>query len=72
MSKVIRYEVVYGNSEQAFVQQVNDMIKQGWQPIGGIATTYIEKTQQAVSHQAMVLYKSNSDARLDDLYDALT
>jgi len=41
--KIQRYEVVYANSESEFVQQINKMIKEGWQPFGGVGITYIEK-----------------------------
>lgn len=72
--KIQRYEVVYANSEQAFIEKINEMIKQGWQPLGGMAANFQSngQFQQTVYHQAMVLYMSNSDARLEDLYDALT
>ena len=74
MSKIKRYEVVYANSEQAFVEQINRMIKEGWQPLGGMAANFQHngQFQQTVYHQAMVEYKPNYDPRLDDLYDALT
>ena len=65
--KIQRYEVVYANSESEFVQQINKMIKEGWQPLGGVGITYIEKQMQVVYHQAMVEYKPNYEPRLDPL-----
>jgi hypothetical protein len=67
--KIQRYEVVYANSEQAFVEQINEMIKDGWQPLGGMAANFQHngKFQQTVYHQAMVEYKPNYDPRLDPL-----
>ena len=56
MKKVIRYEIVYGNSEQAFIEQINRMIKEGWQPIGGVSVNFQARTEQPVYHQAMVEY----------------
>ena len=58
MSKITRYEVVYANSEQAFVEQINKMIKEGWQPLGGMAANFQHngQFQQTVYHQAMVMY----------------
>jgi len=56
--KIERYEVVYANSEAEFVQQINKMIKEGWQPFGGVGITYIEKQMQVVYHQAMVVYEN--------------
>jgi len=56
--KIQRYEVVYANSEAEFVQQINKMIKEGWQPLGGVGITYIEKQMQVVYHQAMVVYET--------------
>lgn len=58
MTKVTRYEVVYANSEQEFVKQINEMLMQGWQPIGGVGITYIETKMQVVYHQAMGLQES--------------
>ena len=55
--KIQRYEVVYANSEGEFVQQINKMIGDGWQPLGGVGITYIEKQMQVVYHQAMVEYE---------------
>lgn len=59
MSKITRYEVVYANSESAFVEQINQMISEGWQPLGGMAANFQTNGnfQQAVYHQAMVLYE---------------
>lgn len=54
--KIERYEVVYANSEQAFVEQINKMIGEGWQPIGGVSVNFQTRTEQPVYHQAMVLY----------------
>ena len=60
--KTIRYEVVYGNSESAFVQQINQMIDEGWQPIGGVSVNFQNNGsfQQTVYHQAMVLQVTES------------
>ena len=60
--KIQRYEVVYANSEQAFIEQINKMIKEGWQPLGGMAANFQSngQFQQTVYHQAMVEYESNS------------
>jgi hypothetical protein len=67
--KIQRYEVVYANSEQAFVEQFNRMIKEGWQPLGGMAANFQHngQFQQTVYHQAMVEYKPNYEPRLDPL-----
>jgi hypothetical protein len=67
--KIQRYEVVYANSEQAFVDQINRMIKEGWQPLGGMAANFQSngQFQQTVYHQAMVEYKPNYEPRLDPL-----
>ena len=58
--KIQRYEVVYANSEQAFVEQINRMIKEGWQPLGGMAANFQSngQFQQTVYHQAMVEYET--------------
>jgi hypothetical protein len=60
---------VYANSEQAFVDQINSMIKEGWQPLGGMAANFQHngQFQQTVYHQAMVEYKPNYEPRLDPL-----
>ena len=57
--KIQRYEVVYANSEQAFIEKINEMIKQGWQPLGGMAANFQSngQFQQTVYHQAMVMYE---------------
>lgn len=69
MNKITRYEVVYANSEQAFVEQINKMILEGWQPLGGMAANFQHNSsfQQTVYHQAMVMYALSYDARLDQL-----
>jgi hypothetical protein len=56
MTNITRYEVVYANSEQAFVEQINKMIREGWQPLGGMAANFQNngQFQQTVYHQAMV------------------
>jgi hypothetical protein len=58
--KIQRYEVVYANSEQAFIEKINEMIKQGWQPMGGMAANFQHngQFQQTVYHQAMVMYET--------------
>jgi hypothetical protein len=57
--KIQRYEVVYANSEQAFIEKINEMIKEGWQPLGGMAANFQSngQFQQTVYHQAIVLYE---------------
>jgi hypothetical protein len=55
--QIQRYEVVYANSEQAFVEQINKMIKEGWQPTGGVSVNFQARTEQVIYHQAMVEYK---------------
>jgi hypothetical protein len=57
--KIERYEVVYANSEQAFIEKINEMIKQGWQPLGGMAANFQSngQFQQTVYHQAIVMYE---------------
>ena len=59
MSKITRYEVVYANSEQAFVEQINQMIKEGWQPLGGMTANFQHngKFQQTIYHQAIVMHE---------------
>ena len=69
MTNITRYEVVYANSEQAFVEQINKMIREGWQPLGGMAANFQNNGnfQQTVYHQAMVMYTLSYDARLNQL-----
>ena len=57
MKNITRYEVVYANSESAFVEQINKMIREGWQPLGGMAANFQSNGnfQQTVYHQAMVM-----------------
>ena len=57
--KIQRYEVVYANSEQAFVEQINKMILEGWQPLGGMAANFQSngQFQQTIYHQAIVMYE---------------
>ena len=58
MTKITKYEVIYGNSEAKLVETINDLIKDGWQPIGGISVCFHHNGsfQQIIYHQAMVLY----------------
>jgi hypothetical protein len=55
--QIQRYEVVYGNSESSFIAQINHMIEEGWQPLGGVSVAFAKNGQyeQPVYHQAMVL-----------------
>jgi hypothetical protein len=61
MKKITAYTVVSDESENYFVQKVNDHITQGWQPIQGIAIAMVikpnttnTKTQYS---QALVKYE---------------
>jgi hypothetical protein len=58
--KIQQYEVVYANSEDAFVKQINHMINMGWQPLGGVSVAFTVngQYQQPVYHQAMVTYET--------------
>jgi len=73
MSNISRYEVVYANSETAFNEQINTMIKGGWQPLGGISVSFQHngQFQQTIYHQAMVMYDKDTVSQdvLEILFD---
>jgi hypothetical protein len=58
--KAFGYTTVDGNTEMELIDNVNDNIKEGWQPIGGIAvTSVITDTELGLTeehfYQAMIL-----------------
>jgi Domain of unknown function (DUF1737) len=52
MERVIDYQIVSGEDFQIIADSIKELLKSGWQPIGGIA---IDAAYQY--HQAMVLYE---------------
>jgi len=56
--KVIEYMyVTNGASTLCFVEEINRLIGEGWQPLGGIAVTYNGDDQMWDTWQAMVKYE---------------
>jgi len=67
MSKIVDYQIVRGFdplarrfSEEALINSVRHLMREGWQPLGGVAVT-IQMGQNGVSEslliQAMVKYE---------------
>jgi len=56
MFHVQQYDVAHSTSAQELIADVNDMIKRGWQPFGGIVMTHHEGTYSngAMFAQAMI------------------
>lgn len=50
MSEIKSYRVVTASDRQRMEHQVNDLIKSGWSPFGGIADTGGELTQAMVKY----------------------
>lgn len=59
-----RYHLIGVNSYEGLNIEVNKMIKKGWQPIGGIATSYNKENDWTDYYQAMVSTTSERDEEL--------
>lgn len=57
MNKIKQYTIVFDLAPNDLIKKVNDMIKDGWQPIGGIALGIMHPEgdhQKTIQLQAMV------------------
>jgi hypothetical protein len=53
MKKIVEYKVVKFTSDKELVNVVNSLIKEGWQPLGGVSIA-----NEIMDHcQAMVKYE---------------
>jgi len=59
MSKITEYYAVHDDNAEMLTEKVNELIKQGWQPFGGISTTTSEGHTQYI--QAMVEYSEKTE-----------
>lgn len=51
---VQQYDVVKATKMMELLSEVNDMLKHGWQPFGGVSIAYQGDGQQVAFAQAMV------------------
>lgn len=65
MKKVIEYTIISGQVPLDFINTINDLIKDGWQPIGGICMTQSPPYKdgnftvtETRCYQAMVKYEN--------------
>jgi hypothetical protein len=56
--KIIKYQTVYVNEDEDIDKRVNEEIRCGWQPLGGISMMFVEESQCNIYCQAMVKYES--------------
>jgi len=61
--KIIEYDTATSDSEQTLKEFINKKIKNGWQPLGGIAIA-ISPEDHDVYSQALVKYEKNSNDTL--------
>ena len=60
MNKIGKYKVLeYFNNVQIIINEVNDAIRQGYIPLGGISVC---TTQQGSAHYCQAIYKPNPDS----------
>lgn len=62
--KVTAYKLVKANSDSQFVEDINELIKKGWQPLGPPVMAQYQLVQ------AMVLYEKEST--IWDIFDGTT
>lgn len=59
--KIIEYEILYAKNEDALADKVNEWIKEGWQPFGGIGVEAMPSedwdNQYTTLYQAIVKYE---------------
>jgi hypothetical protein len=55
--EITAYEILKANDRETCVKGVNDFIKKGWQPYGGLAVTPPSETEYEIYAQAMVRYE---------------
>lgn len=64
--KVIDYAVCQGDDVEELREVVLEMIKEDWQPVGGVQVVLIEKSEffdrRVIAYQAMVKYETVSFA----------
>ena len=67
MKKIIEYQAIYALERdfEEFPSYVNDWIKDGWQPLGGICVNTIN--DEEYFYQAMVKYESDVDGLIEIL-----
>lgn len=56
MKNIIDYTLVYERHGYSFVNQIREMIKAGWQPLGGV-NNYESANGSGETCQAMVKYE---------------
>ncbi len=57
---IIQYHVVWDDSLLDLLEEVNEMIKEGWQPQGGIAANNDSVFQAMVKHETAVSVSSSA------------
>jgi len=60
MPKARKYCVVHACDDLTLEGAVNELIEEGWQPVGGMAATYDSACDEQHLWQAMVMYSSTS------------
>lgn len=56
MFKITEYYVVHNDNAELLAGKVNEMVRQGWQPFGGISTISTSANAFITYAQAMVKY----------------
>lgn len=62
MEKIKEYFSIYCQGTKALNEETNRFIKDGWQPMGGIAITYIDHTDEK-GNQSKVVFCAQAFVR---------
>jgi hypothetical protein len=54
MTKTIEYKIVEGSDCNKIESEVNELLKQGFMPLGGISSSFVPNEEKIHTFQAMV------------------
>lgn len=54
--RITEYTIVVEQQSNTFLIKTNELIRQGWQPQGGVSWYYDSENKQGLMSQAMVRY----------------
>jgi hypothetical protein len=54
MTKIIEYKIVEGNDCNKIEGEVNELLKQGFMPLGGISSSFVPNEEKIHTFQALV------------------
>lgn len=56
----MEYEIAFSDSQVGLVEDVNDLIKDGWQPIGGVSVLHRqwENERKGYTEEEIIFYQA--------------